>query len=183
MTTDTAPDIVVYPDGTLICDGKTYRCAIGKSGITAQKSEGDGASPIGSWKMRYVMFRPDHGSRPATGLPTIALDPQDGWCDAPDDPAYNRPVRLPFAPSHEKLWRDDALYDLVVALDHNDDPAIPGNGSAIFMHIARPDYGGTEGCVALARGDLEEVLQKCRPASKICILGPDQALAAKPAKP
>jgi L,D-peptidoglycan transpeptidase YkuD (ErfK/YbiS/YcfS/YnhG family) len=90
-----------------------------------------------------------------------ALDADDGWCDDPEHPLYNRPVKAPFAARHETLWRGDGLYDVVVEIGFNDDPVEPGRGSAIFLHRARPDYGPTEGCVALALEDLLALLRDC----------------------
>ena len=87
----------------------------------------------------------------------------------PDDPNYNRPVRLPYAASHERLWREDDLYDLVLVLGHNDDPAVPGMGSAIFLHLTRPERTSTEGCVALDRPDLLELLAQARPGDTVTI--------------
>jgi len=156
------------PDGSqgeVVWRGHRAKAALGKGGLkpAAEKREADGASPIGAWPLRKVLWRPDRGSRPQTALPVEAIGPEDGWCDAPLDPAYNRPVTLPYPVSAERMWRDDDLYDLVVVLGHNDDPVIPGAGSAIFLHLARPDYGPTEGCVALARADLEALLATAGP--------------------
>lgn len=138
--------------------GQRYRAAIGKGGLSADKREGDGATPVGVWALRELLYRPDKGPAPATGLPSRALEPDEGWCDAPEDPNYNRPVRLPFSPSHETLWREDSLYDLVVPLGYNDDPPQPGKGSAIFLHVAREGYLPTEGCIALKAEDLRRLL-------------------------
>ena len=148
------------------------RCAIGRGGYANAKQEGDGATPVGLWPVREAFYRPDRIDRPATGLPARPIAPRDGWCDAPGDPQYNRPVTLPYAASHEKMWRDDHLYDLVVVLGYNDDPPVPGKGSAIFMHVARPDYGPTEGCVALAMPDLLSVVDRLDSGSVIDIAGP-----------
>lgn len=148
-------DLVVAPDGLAEWDGRRMRCALGRGGIRADKREGDGATPAGRWRMRALLFRPDRVPRtPLTGLPLRALRPEDGWCDDPADPLYNKPVKLPFRARAELLWREDRIYDLVVVLGYNDDPPEPGRGSAIFLHIARPDFTPTEGCVALARDDL-----------------------------
>lgn len=125
----------------------------------AAKREGDGASPIGAWPVRRVFYRPDKGPPPETGLPAIALKPEDGWSDDPDEPSYNRLVPLPCRGSHERLWRADGLYDLIVELGYNDDPVVPGMGSAIFLHVARTGYAPTEGCIALAEPDLRAVLR------------------------
>ena len=133
----------------------------------ADKREGDKASPIGVWPIRRVFYRPDRGGAPKTALPLVAMSPDDGWCDDPHDAAYNRPVKLPRATSAERMWRDDGLYDLVLVLGHNDDPPVAGMGSAIFLHLARPDYAPTEGCVALARPDLEELLAAAQPGDAV----------------
>jgi L,D-peptidoglycan transpeptidase YkuD (ErfK/YbiS/YcfS/YnhG family) len=145
--------------------GHQARAALGRGGVrpAADKREGDGASPAGVWPLRAVLYRPDKGAPPATALPVQPISPDDGWCDAPDDPQYNRPVSLPYPASAERLWREDGVYDLIVVLGHNDDPVVPGMGSAIFLHLARPGYPPTEGCVALARGDLEALLAMAQP--------------------
>lgn len=162
-----------HADGRFELNGRTLRCAIGKAGAiaAADKREGDGKSPLGVWPIREVWYRPDvYTQGPATALPVRATRPEDGWCDAPGDPNYNRPVVLPYPASAERMWRDDAVYDLVVILGHNDAPPVPGMGSAIFMHLAREGYPGTEGCVALARADLEAVLAAARPGDAVEIV-------------
>ena len=140
----------------------TCQCAIGKGGVVQAelKREGDGASPQGQWRMKRVFYRPDRLARPQTALPTVPLSATDGWCDAPDHPLYNRPVTLPFEPSHEKLWRDDHVYDLIVELAHNDAPVRPGFGSAVFFHLAHQDYRPTEGCVAISKADMLKTLER-----------------------
>lgn len=160
---------IAHSNGWIEGEGFRARCALGKGGVipAVEKQEGDGASPIGAWRARRVWFRPDKGSAPETGLPVIAMRPSDGWCDAPDHPLYNRWVPLPFPASHERLWRADAVYDLVVELGYNDDPPIAGRGSAIFMHVARAGYEPTEGCVALAEADLRQVLKRLNGGSII----------------
>jgi L,D-peptidoglycan transpeptidase YkuD (ErfK/YbiS/YcfS/YnhG family) len=100
-------------------------------------------------------------------LPNAPLAEDDGWCDAPDDPAYNQPVRLPYPASAERLWCDDRVYDLIVVLGYNDDPVVPGAGSAIFLHLARPDYAPTQGCIALAATDLLHLLSLARPGDAL----------------
>lgn len=162
--------IRVFADGHLEIDGRSYRCALGKGGVTSDKREGDGATPAGIYPLRRAFYRPDKGAPPATGLPLVALAPDDGWCDDPGASAYNLAVKLPCAASHEKMWRDDDLYNVVVEIGYNDAPVVPGKGSAIFMHVARPGYLPTEGCVALAEGDLRAVLARCGPAAVIEIL-------------
>ena len=148
-------------DGQIAWDAQVRRAALGKAGViaAADKREGDNRSPVGVWPIRYVLYRPNiYPNGPTTALPAKPIAPGDGWCDAPGDPAYNQPVKLPYPASAETLWREDHVYDLVVVLGHNDDPPVPGMGSAIFLHLARDGYPGTEGCVALARADIEALL-------------------------
>lgn len=133
-------------------------CALGRSGISAQKREGDGATPLGVYRLEKVYYRPDRMARPRTGLPLVALSHADGWCDAPGDRNYNRLVRLPYAASAEEMWRKDHLYDLIIVLNYNRRPRVQGAGSAIFMHFAREGYRPTEGCVALKGRDILKVL-------------------------
>jgi L,D-peptidoglycan transpeptidase YkuD (ErfK/YbiS/YcfS/YnhG family) len=161
--------------GLLGLGGRTVPCALGRSGVTpaGDKREGDGFSPAGVWPIRRLLYRPDRGAAPATAIPAAPIAPEDGWCDAPSDPLYNRPVTLPYAASHEKMWREDGLYDLVVVLGHNDDPPAPGLGSCIFLHLAKPDYAPTEGCVAVSRRDLEALLAQARPGDAVEIRAAD----------
>ncbi len=153
MTTAT-----IGPDGILHHAGLRFRAALGSGGIRARKHEGDGATPAGLLPLRRLLFRADRLPRPRAAVPCMPLAPHDGWCDDPDDRAYNRPVRLPYAARAETLWRDDATYDVVGILGWNDDPPRRSEGSAIFLHLARPHYSPTEGCIALARADLLSLL-------------------------
>lgn len=156
--------------GVLICGTARYPCALGKSGVTSAKREGDAMTPLGTHPVRRLFYRPDvFTSPPRTGLVTMAITERMGWCDDPTHPEYNRLVTLPFPASHEKLWRPDAVYDLVVELGYNDDPPHPGLGSAIFLHIARADFSGTEGCIALRRDDLITVLGALGPGSRVVV--------------
>jgi L,D-peptidoglycan transpeptidase YkuD (ErfK/YbiS/YcfS/YnhG family) len=159
-------------DGSLDISGRRVRCALGRAGVlpAADKREGDGASPLGVWPFRRVLYRPDREPAPKTRLPVQALTPVDGWCDAPGDPAYNRPVRLPYPASAETLWRDDRVYDLIVVLGHNDDPPVSPMGSAIFLHLAQPDGSPTAGCVAVRREDLLDLLSLAGPEDALAIL-------------
>ena len=153
-------EAVVHPDGRLIFQGQARRCALGRGGVIAaeRKREGDGATPTGLLPLRRLFYRADCGPIPRTGLQRVPIARDDGWCDDPAHPDYNRLVRLPFDASHERMWRSDELYDIVAELGWNDAPVVAWRGSAIFLHLARPDFGPTEGCVALARADLLAVL-------------------------
>jgi L,D-peptidoglycan transpeptidase YkuD (ErfK/YbiS/YcfS/YnhG family) len=145
------------------------RCALGKGGVRNDKREGDRATPRGRFRMRCLWFRDQGRQHPLTRLPLRRTKASDGWCDAPAHARYNKPVRLPFAASHERMFREDRLYDLVVEIGWNDQPAIKGRGSAIFMHIARPGYTPTEGCVALSYPDLRRLLTRIGPRTRIDI--------------
>ena len=157
------------PSGVMRIGAVQVPCALGKGGVKSaeNKREGDGASPIGVWPLRRALYRPDRGGAPVTALPVQPISPEDGWCDDPADPNYNRPVRHPYPASAERMWREDGIYDLVVVLGHNDDPVVPGLGSAIFLHLARPDYAPTEGCVALAHPHLEALLAQAQPGDAV----------------
>lgn len=137
-------------------------CALGKSGITALKREGDGGTPLGRFAILDVLFNPQALRRFRSGLPLRGIKNTDGWCDAPADRNYNRPVRHPYPASAERLCRDDGVYDIVVVLGYNIVPRARNRGSAIFMHVARDGYLPTEGCIALRRRDLIRILSKLR---------------------
>ena len=162
---------LTYSSGMLSWPGGSARAACGKAGVTAEKREGDHASPAGTFPLLRVFYRPDRVTAPKTALPLAALTPGDGWCDAPTDPHYNTLVVLPYRASHERLWRDDGLYDLIVVIGCNTDPVVPGKGSAIFLHCASPDFSATEGCIAVAREALTALLSLLGPHSTITIRG------------
>lgn len=151
-------NIRVSATGELQWESRTYRCALGRGGVHGDKREGDGVTPVGRFPLRRVLYRPDRVPAPTTRLPVAQLAPDDGWCDDPADRLYNRPVRLPYAARHEELWRSDTLYDVIVVIGHNDAPVVAGMGSAIFMHLANAGYRPTQGCVALARQDLLDII-------------------------
>ena len=130
-------------------------CCIGLHGLTLNKIEGDNCTPIGTWPFRRVFYRADKQDTPLTRLPLTKITKQMGWCDDPkDEENYNKLVELPYLYSHEKLWRDDDIYDIVVELGYNDRPPVKGLGSAIFMHLMAKDGSPTAGCIALRKDDL-----------------------------
>jgi L,D-peptidoglycan transpeptidase YkuD (ErfK/YbiS/YcfS/YnhG family) len=166
-------DLLVYAPGWALWDGERLRCALGRGGVRFDKREGDGATPVGNWPMRRLLYRPDRLAAPATRLAANPIAEQDGWCDDPADAGYNRPVRLPYPAGAEHLWRSDGLYDLIVPLGYNDAPVVPGAGSAIFLHVAQRDYAPTEGCVALAQADLLRVLAGADAGCRVVVHGPE----------
>ncbi|MEF2073419.1 L,D-transpeptidase family protein [Consotaella aegiceratis] len=154
--------------GILQAGSLRLRCALGRSGITIFKREGDGATPRASMALVSAYRRSDRRS-PVPALPTKIARSNDGWCDAPLHAAYNRPVRLPWAASAESLWRADRLYDLIVVLDWNVRCRARGRGSAIFLHISRPGYLPTEGCVAVAPPDMVRLKPFLRPHTRLTV--------------
>ena len=154
---------------------KRWRCTVGAGGVREDKVEGDAATAAGSFPLRRIYFRNDRlvlpkANAPDNALPARPINEHDGWCDDPRSPTYNRLVRVPNEWSHEKMWREDGLYDLVVVIGYNTDPPIAGLGSAIFLHVARPDLAPTEGCIAVERDVLAELLRRLGPGSTIAIL-------------
>jgi L,D-peptidoglycan transpeptidase YkuD (ErfK/YbiS/YcfS/YnhG family) len=167
-------DIVVRREGEIhVADwgAGPRRCAVGRGGIAVKEREGDGITPEGAWPLRRVLYRADRMEAPATSLPLAKIEPEDAWCDVPGDPNYNRLVQLPYASLEERLWREDALYDLIVVVGFNDGPVVQGKGSAIFLHVARPGYGPTAGCVALSREDLIEAVAQLTPKDRLVVSG------------
>lgn len=153
------------PDG----GGRSARCALGRGGIAGKLREGDGVTPLGAFPLRRVWYRGDRMKAPLTDLPMTTITRDDGWCDDADCDDYNRPVTLPHDGGFEKMWRDDGLYDVVVEIGYNDAPVAPGLGSAIFLHIAHPDYKPTEGCVAVRLEDMLELLVDCDETTSVII--------------
>ncbi|WP_308721069.1 L,D-transpeptidase family protein [Komagataeibacter xylinus] len=145
-------------DAQLHCIREFMPAIIGAGGIKTRKIEGDHATPAGILPLRRVFYRADRVASPVCHLPVEPLSPLDGWCDDPASPDYNRHVTLPHPARHERLWREDHVYDIVVVLGYNDAPVHSGAGSAIFLHL--PPKGGrpTEGCIALPEPELRRLL-------------------------
>jgi L,D-peptidoglycan transpeptidase YkuD (ErfK/YbiS/YcfS/YnhG family) len=151
---------ILTPDGFLRLGADRYPACVGRAGIRAFKVEGDFATPAGLLPLRRVLYRADRVPPPRASCPIEPLSPDDGWCDDPQDAAYNRPVRLPYGGRHEELWRADAVYDMIGVLGWNDTPPIRDRGSAIFLHVTTPSRAPTAGCIALERDHLRDVLAK-----------------------
>tara|TARA_B100001939_G_scaffold337522_1_gene341963 strand:+ start:6875 stop:7426 length:552 start_codon:yes stop_codon:yes gene_type:complete len=181
MMEDVLTELIVVPAndnptrGVLKAGDREFPCALGKKGLALAKREGDHKTPIGQFPLRSVFYRYDKLSKPIyTRVPMLAILKEDGWCDDPRDAAYNQPVMLPYHARAERLWREDDLYDVLVVLGHNDNPVRPGEGSAIFLHVARQkgrdDFEGTEGCVALRKEDLLELLPALSPETTLKVI-------------
>jgi len=143
--------------------------ALGRGGIKANKREGDGGTPRGRFRFRRVWWRADRGTRPPTGLPIRRISPRDAWCEDPSDRHYNHAIRIDADASGDRLWRKDDLYDLIIELDHNTRPRVAGRGSAVFVHVARPGFAPTAGCVALKPAALRRLLGRLGPRTEILI--------------
>lgn len=149
--------------GVLLTGPLRITIALGRGGIRADKREGDGGTPRGRFRLLRLWWRPDRGFRPRTLLPMRRIGPDDGWCEDPADRRYNRPIRLAPGSAGDHLRRADNLYDLVIEIDHNTRPRAAGRGSAVFIHVARPGFAPTAGCVALAKPALRRLLERLGP--------------------
>jgi L,D-peptidoglycan transpeptidase YkuD (ErfK/YbiS/YcfS/YnhG family) len=157
--------------GLLNVGGTVFRCALGRAGISAFKREGDGATPLGRLRLLVVYIRSERHPLRRSGLVLTPIRADMGWCDAPADANYNRPVRLPFRASHEKMLRGDRLYDFCIVLDWNIRLRRQNGGSAIFMHLARPGFRPTEGCIAVDRRTMLRLLPHLSRGTVLTVLG------------
>lgn len=155
--------LIAVPGITSFC------CSLGRTGIGFGKREGDGATPAGHWRPLKVLYRSDRTRHPRTTLPVSPIRRHDGWCDAIGDRNYNRPVTHPYPVSAERLARDDHLYDLILVIDHNTRPRIQGRGSAVFVHLARPGFAPTEGCIALRERDMRWLLSRLTRRTRLLV--------------
>ena len=155
--------------GVLLAGHRAIPVVLGRGGILANKREGDGGTPLGRFRLRRLWWRADRLPRPATRLPARRLTTDIAWCEDPADRRYNRPFRRSANEPGDRLWRTDRLYDLIIEIDHNTRPRIAGRGSAVFVHVARPNRGPTAGCVALDAGVLRGLLARLGPRTRIDI--------------
>jgi L,D-peptidoglycan transpeptidase YkuD (ErfK/YbiS/YcfS/YnhG family) len=155
--------------GVLLAGSLMLPVALGRSGIKANKREGDGATPRGTFRMKQLWWRADRHPRPATLLPIRRIAADDGWCENPTDRHYNRPVKLASRSKADRLARTDNLYDFIIEIDHNTRPRVAGRGSAVFIHVARPGFAPTAGCVALTINSLRRLLARVGPRSRIVV--------------
>jgi L,D-peptidoglycan transpeptidase YkuD (ErfK/YbiS/YcfS/YnhG family) len=153
--------------GVLLVGPHTLPVVLGRAGIAANKREGDGSTPRGRFRLIRLWWRPDRRPPPSTALPVRRIDRALAWCENPADRRYNRPFRRSANEPGDRLWRDDHLYDLVIEISHNARPRVAGRGSAVFMHVARPDRSATAGCVALDAKGLRRLLGRLGPSTRI----------------
>ncbi|MDE2243487.1 MAG: L,D-transpeptidase family protein [Bradyrhizobium sp.] len=155
--------------GWLAAGGLTVPVALGRGGIRADKREGDGATPRGIFRPLRVWWRADRHPHPKTLLPVRAIRSEDAWCEDPSSGNYNRPLRLKRDSRSDRLMREDRLYDFIVEIDHNTSPRVAGRGSAVFLHLARPDFSPTAGCVSMTRSAMLRLLERLGPQTRIVI--------------
>jgi L,D-peptidoglycan transpeptidase YkuD (ErfK/YbiS/YcfS/YnhG family) len=155
--------------GWLMAAGQPVPVALGRGGIIANKREGDGGTPKGTFRPRQLWWRADRHRRPDTFLPCRAIRPEDAWCEDPHSRHYNQPLRLDTDHGGDRLTRDDHLYDFIVEIDHNTSPRIAGLGSAVFLHLARENFGPTAGCVSMTKSAMLRLLRRLGPQTRIVI--------------
>ncbi|MGO8922385.1 MAG: L,D-transpeptidase family protein [Xanthobacteraceae bacterium] len=153
----------------LVAGQRAIRAALGRTSVKAAKREGDGATPAGQFHPVRLWWRSDRLPRPRTLLPVRRIGADDAWCEDPKDRRYNRPFRRSADEPGDRLKRVDGLYDLIVEIDHNTRPRVAGRGSAVFIHVARPGFGPTAGCVALSRSDLQQLVRRLSPKTRIIV--------------
>ena len=155
--------------GWLVADRQVIPVALGRGGIKADKREGDGGTPRGTFRPLRLWWRADRHPRPLTFLPVRAIRPGDGWCEDPASRRYNQAVRLDQEGGGDRLRRDDHLYDFIIEIDHNTKPRVAGRGSAVFLHLARPQFGPTAGCITMTRQAMLRLLARIGPKTRIVI--------------
>ena len=161
--------IIVKKSGYLKYRNLKFRCALGKAGVKKKVMEGDNITPKGIFKIIKIYYRSDKIKKIKTLIKKIKIKKNMGWCDDPRSPFYNKLIKLPSKYSHEKLYRNDNLYDLIVVLSYNTNPIIKNKGSAIFMHITKSSYKKTAGCIALKKEDLVKIISLIKKNTKIKI--------------
>jgi L,D-peptidoglycan transpeptidase YkuD (ErfK/YbiS/YcfS/YnhG family) len=161
--------IIVKKSGYLHYKNLKFRCALGKAGIKKKEKEGDNVTPKGIFKIISMYYRPDKIKNIITAVKKIKIKKNIGWCDDPNSHFYNQQISLPNKFGHEKLYRNDSLYDLILVLNYNVNPIIKNKGSAIFIHVAKKNYKKTKGCIALKKKHLIELISKIKKNTKIKI--------------
>jgi L,D-peptidoglycan transpeptidase YkuD (ErfK/YbiS/YcfS/YnhG family) len=152
--------IIVKKTGYLKYKNLKFRCALGKAGVKKKIKEGDDITPKGTFKIIKIYYRPDKIKKFKTSIKKIKIKKNMGWCDDPNSRFYNKQIKLPTNLSHEKLYRNDNLYDLVGVLNYNTNPIIKNKGSAIFIHVAKKKFNKTKGCIAIEKKKLIYLLSK-----------------------
>ena len=161
--------IIINKSGYLKYNDIKFKCALGKSGIGKKRIEGDNITPKGTFKIIKIYYRKDRIKKINSVFKIIEIKKDMGWCDDPESKKYNQLIKLPSKYRHEKLFRNDRIYDLMIVLNYNMSPVIKNKGSAIFIHIAKNNYNKTKGCIALKKKDLIEIVSKIKRNTKVII--------------
>ena len=161
--------IIINKSGYLKYNDIKFKCALGKSGIRKKRTEGDNITPKGTFKIIKIYYRKDRIKKINSVFKIIEIKKDMGWCDDPESKKYNQLIKLPSKYRHEKLFRNDRIYDLIIVLNYNMGPVIKNKGSAIFIHIAKNNYNKTKGCIALKKKDLIEIVSKIKRDTKVII--------------
>ena len=162
--------IIVKKTGYLKYKNFKFRCALGKGGIKKKVKEGDNITPKGIFKIIKIYYRPDKINKIISSIKKIKIKKNMGWCDDPSSSYYNKQVKLPSKYNHERLYRKDNLYDLILVLNYNTSPIKKNKGSAIFLHIAKKKYQPTKGCIALKKQDLIQLTSVIKKNTKIKLI-------------
>tara|TARA_B100000941_G_scaffold228531_1_gene170849 strand:- start:18 stop:512 length:495 start_codon:yes stop_codon:yes gene_type:complete len=160
---------LVVKNGFLIKQNQKLKCSIGYNGLIKNKSEGDGCTPTGTFKINKILYRPDKINNYKFKIESEIIDQNNGWCDDVESDLYNQKINFPFDQSAEHLYRNDDLYDIICIINYNLNPIIKGKGSAIFLHVANDDYSPTHGCVAINKNDLLQIALELEKESTITI--------------
>ena len=162
--------IIINKSGYLKYKNLKFRCSLGKAGIKVKKKEGDNITPKGTYKIIRIYCRKDRIRQVKSRIKIYKINKKIGWCDDPRSKKYNQLIKLPNKFRHEKFYRKDHLYDLIIVLNYNMRPVVKNKGSAIFIHLARRNYNPTKGCIALSKNNLLIILNKINKNTKIKIL-------------
>ena len=154
----------------LVYNQYKVKCAVGKRGIGLKKKEGDSITPIGEYKIKYILYRSDRIKKIQSKLKKTIIKKNMGWCDDPKSDKYNKLINLPYTYSYERLFKKENIYDIILVLNYNMNPIKRGKGSAIFIHVAKKNYKKTQGCVAVEKLALLKILKEITIYTKIKIV-------------
>ena len=162
--------MIIVRKNILSFNDTSFKCAIGKNGVSNNKVEGDGCTPAGTFSLGQIYYRKDRIVLPNLNILTTVIERRFGWCDDINSQNYNKIISFPFKQSAEILFREDNIYDILCVINYNQNPVIKNKGSAIFLHIAKDNYSGTEGCIAINKEDLIQLLSKITAKTNIKII-------------
>jgi L,D-peptidoglycan transpeptidase YkuD (ErfK/YbiS/YcfS/YnhG family) len=161
--------IIVKKSGYLKYKNLKFRCALGKAGIKNKEKEGDNITPRGIFEITKILYRPDKIKKIKAFIRPIKIKKNMGWCDDSKSDYYNQQIKLPNKFGHERLYRNDNLYDIILVLNYNTNPIIKKKGSAIFIHVSKNSYKKTKGCIALKKKHLLKLIPLIKKNTKIKI--------------